>query len=224
MDWNKILNNFISTAFVTAAIIFIAKLIIERFAESRLDKYKASLEKENDRFRHELESEADKFRHQLNTVSTEHQIRYAKLYEERGEVIKLSYSLLSSLEKSLASLTSRFQGPEWVTDKERDAQVEKCSLDLSNYLEQNRIFFSENLCEKIEAILTDSRAIRADMDNTKKAGQIVDRFKLHGVALTEKVLFGPDKAWKALDNKVQQDIKAAKKDLTEEFRKLLGVS
>lgn len=108
MDYNQIIKFFLSASVITGGLVYLAKLVIEKFVEARIEKYKNSLKTETESFRHSLSFEAEKFRHELNTSSIEHQIKYPKLYEERGQVVKLIYNLLLALEKSLSSLTTMF--------------------------------------------------------------------------------------------------------------------
>lgn len=224
MDYPQILKFFLSTSLITAGIIYLAKLIIDKIAESKIEKYKNTLEQKSDSFRHELNIEAEKFRHELNTVSIEHQIKYTKLYEERGQVIKKIYNLLLELEHSLSSLTTLFQGPEWITDTERDKKAVESIRELKECLDQNRIFFSIPLCEKVESIIADSRKITVDMFMAKKLEQRNDSYNSRGIDLPEKELLKPSDTWHELDEKVQKDIKSALLDLAQEFRVLIGVS
>jgi Zn-dependent oligopeptidase len=224
MDYNQIIKYFLSTSVITGGLIYLAKLIIDKFAEARFEKYKASLQNETENFRHNLNFEAEMFRHELNTTATEHQIRYSKLYEERGQVIKAIYNLLLELENSLAKLTTMFQGPEWTTDTERDKVVAENIQKLRSYLEQNRIFFSEALCSKIEAILSDAHKITDDIFKAKKIEIMNENYNKRGHILGEQALLKPLEMWRELDNKVQRDIKSARLDLAQEFRTLIGVS
>lgn len=92
MDYNQIIKFFLSASIVTGGLVYITKLIIDKFVESRIEKYKNSLQQDTENFKHNLNFEAEKFRHELNTASIEHQIKFTKLYEERGQVIKLIYN------------------------------------------------------------------------------------------------------------------------------------
>lgn len=224
MDYNQIIKFFLSASIVTGGLVYITKLIIDKFVESRIEKYKNSLQQDTENFKHNLNFEAEKFRHELNTASIEHQIKFTKLYEERGQVIKLIYNLLLDLENSLSSLTTKFQGPEWITDTERDKKATECIHALRDNLEQNRIFFSVDLCDKIESILADSHKIIVDMFMAKKNQQRNDNYNSRGIGLPAEELLKPSDKWSELDEKVQKEIKAAKLGLAQEFRVLIGVS
>ena len=82
MDYNEIVKSVLSTSIITAGFMYLIKLLIDKFVEIKIEKYKNSLEKETESFRHNLSFEAEKYKHELNKVSIEHQIKYSKLYEE----------------------------------------------------------------------------------------------------------------------------------------------
>ena len=212
MDWNQIIKYFLSTSVITAGLVYIIKILLDKFAESRVEKYK-----------HELNLETEKFRNDLNTSAIEHQIVYSKLYEERGQVIKKIYILLVELEQSLANLTTVWQGPEWVTDTDRDKITNESILNLRRELEYNRLFFSDDLCKKIETILSDSHNIRVKMIVAKKKEERIDKYSRRTLNLKPEELTEPLDIWTELDSKVQNEIKSARLELAQEFRLLIGV-
>ena len=62
MDFNQIIKFFISASLITTGIVYLAKIIIDRIADLRIEKYKNSLEKKNEAFRNSLNAETEKFR------------------------------------------------------------------------------------------------------------------------------------------------------------------
>jgi hypothetical protein len=223
MDTSQIIKFFLSASGITAGLIFIAKFAINKFGEVQTLKYKQSLEKDTEEFKHTLNFETEKFKQELNKTTIEHQIRYAKLYEERGHIIKQTYNLLYKLESSLANLTSMFQGPDWTKDTERDKQTTEVIAELRAHLEQNRIFFSQDLCDRIEAILTNAHKITVDIFAAKKDQEYNDYSNKTGQFRTTEELLQPTQTWRELDQKVQTEIKAARLNMAKEFRKLIGV-
>ncbi|QIL75196.1 hypothetical protein [Hymenobacter sp. HDW8] len=224
VDYTQIIEFFISVSFITGAIIFLAKKITEKYLESRIEKYKNSLQLDTEAFKNELNFKTEAFKHELQISSTEHQIRYSKLYEERGEIIKLIYNLLLELENSLSDLTSMFQGPEWKDDTEKDDKATESIKKTRNALEVNRIFFSIDLCSKIEFLLSDSQKVIHEMFIAKRLEQRNERFNKNRMSLTEEELLKPSKKWIELNEKVQSETKNARMDLAQEFRNLIGVS
>jgi hypothetical protein len=223
MDTEQIIKFFLSASGITAGLIFIAKFAIAKFGEVQILKYKQSLENDTEDFKNKLNFETEKFKQELNKATIEHQIKYAKLYEERGHIIKQTYNLLYELENALANLTSMFQGPEWTKDAERDKQTTQAITELKTQLEQNRIFFSADLCNKIEAILTDAHQITVDIYAAKKDQEYNDYSNKTGQFRTTEELLQPTQTWRQLDQKVQKEIKAARLNMAQEFRILIGV-
>ncbi len=223
MDYNQIIKFFLSTSIVTSGLVYLAKLVLDKFSEARLEKYKNSLQNETEEFKHKLNFETEKFKQELNKTNIEHQIKYSKLYEERGQIIRLTYTLLFDLEKSLLNLTSVFQGPGWTNDKERENKATDAIDLLEDHLEQNRIFFSANLCDSIETIINESCRVIADMALAKRDQEFNDESKKLGINLTKEELLQPKQAWRQLDRKVQNDIRNERLKLAQEFRNLIGV-
>jgi dsDNA-binding SOS-regulon protein len=219
----QLLLYLIPTTGFVGGLIFLAKLVIEKIFESGLEKYKNTLQQDTEKFRHSLTLESEKFRHDLNKASIEHQVKYTKLYEKRGEIIRLTYNQFLELENSLANVTTVFQGPDWFKDTEREEKALKCNQALKNQLEQNRIFFSEKLCEEIELILEESKNIVRKMIRAKVMGQRNEVRNRKG-DLSFKELVKPLDTRGELDKIVQTEIKAARLNLAQEFRALIGVS
>jgi hypothetical protein len=224
MDYNQIIKFFLSTAVIIAGLIYIGKLFLDQFAEIRIEKYKHSLQNHTEEFKHKLSFETEKFKQELNKTTIEHQIKYSKLYEERGQIIKQIYNLLFVLETSLANLTRMFQGPEWTTETERDKNVQKNIIDLRTHLEQNRIFFLAELCNNLESILEDAHKITVDIYVAKSDQQHNDNSNKSGNYLTTAELLQPTQTWRELDKKVQKEIKASRLNLAQDFRVLIGAA
>ena len=210
MDLNQIIKFFISTSFIITAIIYLAKLVIEKFAESKIEKYKTDLEKNTESFRYEL-----------NKIATEHQIKYSKLYEQRGQVIQSMYNFLIELENSLSYLTSFFQGSDWINFGDRDNKAVETIHKVRQFLETNRIFFSEILCQKIENILNNSNEIVSDMWQAKR--ERTAHLNDFNISVNSEQLVKPLDKWAKADNKVQNELKQVRLELASEFRKLIGV-
>ena len=222
MDYNQIIKFFLSTSVITVGLIYLAKFVLDKFVEVKIEKYKHSLQNDTEEFKFKLNFETEKFKQELNKTTIEHQIKYTKLYEERGQIIKLTYNLLFELENSLLNLTSMFQGPDWTKDTERDKKATETVTSLRTHLEQNRIFFSADLCNNIETILSDSHKVIVDIYKAKSDQQYNDKNKV-GNYLTTAELLQPTQTWRELDKKVQNELRGARLNLAQEFRKLIGV-
>lgn len=121
-------------------------------------------------------------------------------------------------------MTTVSQGPDWVTDGERDKKSTESIQTLRTQIERNRIFFSADLCEKLESIIRDSHQITVQMSIAKSGERRNENYNKRGIRLDTKELSKPSDTWHELDEKVQKEIKAARLNLEEEFRLLIGVS
>lgn len=209
---NDIVKFLISSSAIIAAVSYLAKVILDKIAEAKIEKYKS-----------DLSLESLNFKNSLDKLSTEHQIKYSKLYEERGQVIKSVYTLLYNLEISLRQLTTPLQGGDWVNISDKDRDVNTSINQLDEKLELNRIFFSEPLCEKIQSIIDDARIINNRMYSAKKKAQHNNSPSKQALGNTLKDLLEPTETWSEMDLKVQNDIKKARLDLAQDFRNLIGV-
>ena len=83
---------------IGAVIVYLGKFILSKSSELLLENYK----------------------NQLEISKNEHQIKFSRLHEERANIIKIIYDNFYDLEIKLKRMTTLFQGPEWVDDKQRD--------------------------------------------------------------------------------------------------------
>src|SRR5687768_1331498 len=125
----------ISVSGISTIVFFITKLILNKVAEAGLEKYKNSLEQEAINFKHNLDLEAENFKHSLNMSATEHQIKFSTLNEKRGIVIAEIHTGLYELSEALGYLTTRWQGPDWVNDTEREEKAVTCYQELKKTFE-----------------------------------------------------------------------------------------
>ena len=111
----------IGSTTIGAIIIFLGKFLINKGFDTALKSYE----------------------NKLDLLKIEHQIKYSKLHEERGVILKDLYKQLYTLEKFLREMTTTWQGSDWTTDTERKSKAQKQLLDCEDLLETNRIFFSK---------------------------------------------------------------------------------
>ena len=77
MNWAEIIKFLISVSGLSAVLIYVGKKLVDKTLDAGLEKYKA----------------------ELGRLNAEHQIRYDKLHEERGEKIRLLYTLIYDLKR-----------------------------------------------------------------------------------------------------------------------------
>ncbi len=214
---------FAGAAAITIICIFLGKIIINKLADSVVERYKNELQKDTEQFRYSLNLKTEEFKNELNLTAIEHQVRYSKLYEERGEIIKKMYNLLLDLGESMLMLTTEHQGKDWGKDPEREGNVDNAINDLRQHLEQNRLFFSIELCNKIESILNSSKKIKIDFFTIRLNDDLNREKSNQGIDISANTLLAPYQEWRKLYKKVENEIRAAIYDVAQEFRILIGV-
>ncbi|MDB5123696.1 MAG: hypothetical protein JWP94_1825 [Mucilaginibacter sp.] len=192
MNWTDIIKFLISVSGVSAVLIYVGKKLIDKTLDAGLEKYKA----------------------ELSRLNGEHQIRYGKLHEERGEKIRLLYTLIYELEKNLRAFTNFMQKGNLATDTLPSTEVKQSLAAVKEALEVNRIYFSDELCSKIEAI----------MDKSTTALARMNRAKLIDQGILGQPGEDPTDTWLTADVYVQNEVYQTRLDLVIEFHKLIGVS
>lgn len=223
MDWEAIVKFFVSITGVSAVIIYIAKKMLDKSLDIAIEKYKGELDKQLATHKADLDKENLKFRSDMDRIAIEHQIRYSKLHEERGQIIKELYQKLYELEKSLGSLTTMFQGPEWITETEREEDSRDKLESLLERIELNRIYFSNGLCKTIDDLLKKAWEIINEMHAAKNEEQQNQALIDQGQYVVPDRLREPLEKWIRQEKEVKETIGSLKNELTNQFRSLLGV-
>ena len=203
---------FISIAGVTTVIIWIGKLIITKSVDAGIEKYKA-----------ELVKDINKHKEELSRMTLEHQVKFSKLHEQRAEKIKFLYDKVKELEKSLAHSTTRFQGPNFSADTERDDKCRKLAFELEGIIDTERIYFSDFTIQKFELIISESNVILNEILKVRNAHLEYDRLKDTPFPIPLVIMEEMQK-WTEVDKRVEQEFKELKLELADEFRRLLGIS
>jgi hypothetical protein len=200
MNRTDIIKFLISVSGVSAVLIYVGKKLVDKALDAGVEKYKVVLNKE-----------LEEFKSDLSRANAEHRIRYGKLHEERGEKIKQLYALIYGLEKNLRAFTDFMQKGNLSTDTLPSTKVKQSLTDVKEVLELNRIFFSDELCGKIETMIDKGTTALARMNSAK----LIDACILPGG--------DPTDAWLAADVYVQNEVYQTRLDLVREFHQLIGV-
>jgi hypothetical protein len=204
---------------------FFGKKIIEYFLSENIELMKTELNMELESHKIELASqtqthklELDKnletFKNTLQQVSYEHQIKFSKLHSDRAEIIKILFSKLVIMEKSMNSFMAPFQrtGEPSLTDKSQKAAND--ANDFLDYYLGNEILFKEETCQIINTL----------NDSFKKAWNSYNTFPVGKVAPT---LVNEEKrielTMKAYFDFLNKEVPSLKQQLKDDFRKTLGV-
>lgn len=217
------LIEFITTsAFITIGLVYLVRKFIDKYFENSLIKYKNNISKELESFKHKLNYKTEKLRFEFSQISNEHKIRYTKLYEDFGEIIKSTYTDIILLENELKKLTSRNQGKDW-KNPYNNFEIKSLIEEFLKKFEVNRLYFSEELCEKIDYLIQSMNDINIKMYKAKGAESLNNDLTDGGLVLPIGQILKPKDTWFSLEEDVNNKIKQIRRDLEREFSKLLGV-
>ena len=225
---NEILQSIVTTVISTTVIIgilgFIGKAFITKFFDGVVEKYKSQLN-------HNLEE----FKSKNQSLLEENKIRYSRLHEDRANIIRDLYKRLLDLESKInayvysSEAVSRKSSPiieisdEVIEQSKRNYEesINQLSDELIfgflNYVEENEIFFNEDLMQCLNKLKHSLYSIRALHNISKESleGKLIHGGKIINVA--------EDKDWNESLGKILSEIKSIKAEIKKEFRNLLGV-
>ena len=193
--WWELLIGICSSSVLIFAIAWLTKSIIIHFLSKDIETYKIR-----------LKAEVDK-------SLIEHDEIFRRLHSKRAEIIAELYAKLSETMSATSSFLSimEFAGEPNKNEKSKIA-MEKI-MDFSKYFDKQRIFLSESLCIKIVKFINEIRDSAIDflvyMD--------VPEYDIETSKQKREVWV---KAWKKISGK---EISEIRKELENEFRKILGV-
>lgn len=203
---------FLSIVGISGSVVWLGKLIINKSFDFGLENYRTSLAKD---------LESHKFN--LSRISLEHQIKFTKLHDERGEKIKNLYLIVLDLEKSLIFATTYLQGPNYTTDHERDNLAREKIKELIEKLDYDRIYFSVQTLEKFNAIIRESWEIVHTMAKVRHYGKRLDDYNSIG-RIAPEVYYSQGDLWDEVNDRTEKKFKILKEQLADEFRELLGIT
>jgi len=199
---------------------------IEYQYNAKLESVKSSIKYDYDikfeliktNINHEYDVKFESARKELERKAMEHQIQYSKLHIDRSEKLREIHKKLIEGEKSLQILTTLFQGPGWVRDEKRERDALDRLEDLSALILSSRIYFSANLCDKLDKVTLDHGKVIQAMSNAKF---LADHENRTGRRVEE--YDSPLKLWMKQRDYVEREIVTLRNSIEEEFRKILGV-
>ena len=172
-------------------IIYLGKIVIGKSSEVFLENQKYKLE--------------------VNKI--EHQVKYSKLHEERAIVIKELYISLFDIESILSLIAAQNQLDKWESsDITSEKMVSKKYQETKVFLEKNRIYLKNELCEKIINLLDDCLFLTTKMITSKTSNN-------KSIKPNEDIV----SQWRINEIESAQKIKEQRLELAEVFREIIGV-
>ena len=188
MNFLEILQNLGIFSIGVTGLVWLIRKIFVHFFDKDLEKFKSDLEKE----------------------AIEYKIRYERLHSERVEVIKEVYKKISNTYNSFRSLMNPWQGVEEPTQEEKGRRATENANELIYYYEQNRIFFSEELAEDVDVLLSVFKSTWNKFNDSRISNSIRD----------EKT---STKQWHEAWKQIEEETPKVKKQLENKFRNVLEI-
>jgi hypothetical protein len=188
---------------IVAAIGAFLYWLMQKSIDARLAK---GLETHKAQLKAQSDVEIERLRSRLNIAATEHEVRFSRLHEKRGEVIAETYSLLQELHDRLSKYVAIMELSGDPSREERRAKAEEAYKAFSDYYVKNLIFLPKTTARNLKSIY------RRYVETFNEFVRTVDLAKQ-----------GQDTAkWLAIFQRVSGETKEALDELEDEFRRLLG--
>lgn len=175
-----------------------------------------------EKYKSTLELQLEEYKSELMKFNYEHQIKFNKLHEERGEKIRSIYTKTIEVEHTLFQLTTPAQGPEFIDDVSRDNAAINSTNQLAVELEYNKIYFTDETIEKINSLIMQSFQIISDMRTAKIYRKGIIEHKERNETPPEHY-FIKGELWDSAYKKTQNEFKILKAILINDFRTILGI-
>ena len=194
----KILGYFtIGTISITGLIGYIFKTYFENYLQNRSEELKLTTQ----------------------FLLNQKQIKYTKLHEERGEIIKELYSKLLDYKLSIESYLMILSiGGDERNRKEAQFGWRDKGISFEKFYNLNRIFFSSNFCNLSDNLREEMKSINQQISGYLDQYNIFHLIQSNSKESTEYIRMIMN-AQKDISLKVEPLLK----ELEEEFRELLGV-
>jgi len=156
--WAELIKSLGGLAILAVALAWLTKSIITHLLSKDVEAYKSRIASESAR-------EIEQFKAQLQMMAREHEVRFSKLHEKRADIISELYVLLREANSSnelfdLVFQTGPLPGSPFnpdAADQSRDQFAEeaedKCAR-VSIFFIRHKLFFSEELSEKMEKLIS----------------------------------------------------------------------
>jgi len=197
---------FIGGTFVVSAILaWLIRSLVTHLLSKDVESYKHTLQSE-------AATELERLKHQLRLAAAEHEKQTSLLHEKRASVIAELYSKMIDFLGAAESFVSRWEFEGGPLKPEKAKILGQKAHEFRRYFIHHRIYFTEDLCSKVEALVeaVNSPALkyrvwlRAVEDGENTSGEYHKAW---------------NEAWEAMKDKVPPLEVAVRR----EFRTLLGV-
>jgi hypothetical protein len=199
--WQSLLLAFGGQVTLLVALAFLLKAIITHRLSQEAEAFKVNLQAQ-------VNIEIERLRSSLQIVATEHQVRFSKLHEKRGEGIAELYRLI--VETPVAAV-------KFILFDNRDEalvqQAKERVRDLFTFLNLNRIYLPNTVCQILDNY---ERRLRHSVASIMIYWT---RIEYPNAQMREE----QNRVMREACAELERDLPAIRQELESEFRQLLGV-
>ena len=192
---NELMQFLGGATLIIGALVYIAKKVVDGFLQSGVATFKANLEK----------------------TATEHLIKFKRLHIERADVVRELYQHLTKLDLALISTLRWLQSIEEDPLPKKVANLIKLHNKFNNFYQLNKIFFSTEICAKIDNLAKISQDVCVDI-TTFPVDPQSDVYK-HD----RRTLIDRHDCWERARNLHKNEMSEIRNEIERDFRNLLGV-
>ena len=146
----------------------------------------------------EHQKEIATFKAELEKRAIEHQIKFSKLHETVAEVIANLHVRITRANLNVGRYIKPVVLPGEPSKEEREKEI-KMYYQLKNFFDEKEIYLEPDICKKLNIFINKIYKIMNDFKNRK------------------------DMNWGNIGNEFLNDVQEIRKDLKNEFRKVIGV-
>ncbi|WP_034893237.1 hypothetical protein [Gillisia sp. Hel_I_29] len=211
MNWNAIIENLGIFGILAGFITWLIKAISQKALDKNLKAYELQLQNQANAYKNELDQSLEKFKNELQLLFE----KANKLHSKRLDRIEKIYEMLIDFQNDMTWLVSgrliTGMTPEEVKEEEfqRAVQAEKAGAKLFDYYSKHKLYFNNETCSILDEIIKLLRDSHID-------------FSFKYIFGTGSAEFEIDRIKKVTET-VREKVPKVRKELEENFRKIIGV-
>ena len=203
----EVVKSLSETLIIVGAAAWVVRSLVGHFLSKDVESFKQRLQSEST-------IELERLRHSLHLIASAHEKQIHLLQERRAEVIADLYSRLMEFLDAAESFASLAEWKGEPTKEEKAMSLADKAYEFRHYFQTKRIFLSESVCIKIDAVFHEVDAA------SMKYSLWLTRSKSGGNRASQKM----DEAWTEAWNTMKDRVPPLVNAVEIEFRNLLGVS
>ena len=202
----EILKYLGTATLLTAVVGWLIRSIIIHFLSKDIDTFRNKLQAQSN-------IELEKTKHELHLIAFEHDKKAHLLHERRAQAISELYSRLIEFIWAAGDFSSIMEWSGEPSKEEKAIKLYEKTQSFSDYFNKNKIYFSKDVCEKVETVFEE---INASMIKFR----VLMSMRKEGVGDSKEY----HKAWMDAWNLMKDRVPSLREKIEDEFRVILGVT